>query len=103
MTAEKSAHAVLAEAVVKASPPTLRKKLDVVEKSSYTVVSTDDGWIARLTPKVCEFPSCVDPTALDEHLPERVKNEWHRKHAGEESVAGLAAALGVAVKVKPTK
>jgi hypothetical protein len=86
---DKPAHHTIAEEVLKKVSPTVRKRLSLTVKGSYTIVEDETGWVARITAKVAEFnKKRVEPKALtDAGMTEIGKDEFHRKH-----VAGIAAA-----------
>lgn len=118
--AKKLAHQEITEAVVKKVSPAVRKRLTVTSKSSYSIVSDETGWVARITAKVAEFnKKRVEPKALkDAGMTEAGKDDFHKLHVagvipatakdGDEveqvevvsgpGVAELAKAVGVAAK-----
>jgi hypothetical protein len=54
-TADIAIHQQVAEKIVAGLKKPLRDKITLTPKSSYTTVSTEDGWFARVTPKITEF------------------------------------------------
>jgi hypothetical protein len=86
---DKPAHVKVAEDVLKKVSPTIRKRLTLTAKGSYTIVADKTGWVARITAKVAEFnKKRVQPKALTEAgMTEIGKDEFHRLHG-----VGIAAA-----------
>lgn len=74
-------HQEIAERVIKKVAPATRKRLLLAAKSSYTILSDDTGWVARITKAVVEFNSRrVDPADLAKAgMTEVGKDDWHRK------------------------
>jgi hypothetical protein len=79
---DKPAHVKVAEDVLKKVSPTIRKRLTLTAKGSYTIVADKSGWVARITAKVAEFnKKRVQPKALTEAgMTEIGKDEFHRLH-----------------------
>lgn len=48
-------HQQAAEKIVAGLKKATRDKVTITPKSSYSIVSSDDGWFARVTPKIAEF------------------------------------------------
>lgn len=81
--AEKAAHLRIAEAVVKTLTPAYRKKVALVPKGSYTVMESEGGWLARITPKVVEFNGKrIDEAKLKDAGLAKPSKPLHFKHAG---------------------
>jgi hypothetical protein len=108
--AEKSLHQEIAEKVIKKVSPASRKRLGLTPKGSYTVVSDETGWVARITKSVVEFNARrVEPADLEKAGMVKVgKDEWHRNHDlaaapakdGEQVETDGGPAVGVAEVAK---
>jgi hypothetical protein len=80
---DKSAHHTIAEEVLKKISPTVRKRLNLTVKGSYTIVEDESGWVARITQRVVEFnKKRIEPKALTEAgMKEKGKDDHHRLHS----------------------
>lgn len=80
--ADKITHQKIADNIVAGLKKSLREKLHITPKSSYSAIEDGDGWLVRLTPKIAEFNKRrITPDGLEEKgLIDTGKDGFHRKH-----------------------
>jgi hypothetical protein len=89
---EKPVHVVVAEDVLAKVKKSVREKLTLTPKSSYTAISDEHGWIMRVTPKVLEASKKrLTEEDLDKSGLHGGNKPMHRPHhlAGEVAVAAM--------------
>lgn len=80
--AEKATHQRIAEEVVSKCKASVRKGLTITPKSSYSIITDEDGWLVRLTPKIAEFSKrrITEDDLEAAGLIDTGKDGMHRKH-----------------------